>query len=81
MLAIGLKLLTPAFPIVAAVVSGEKELSSWQGSGSKFTWNDAVAKAVEIVEATASQVDDILSIEEVVSFNIRDSSENLSVNI
>ena len=39
---------------VAAVVSGEKELSSWQGSGSKFTWNDAVAKAVEIVEATGN---------------------------
>ena len=39
---------------VAAVVSGEKELSGWQGSGSKFIWNDAVAKAVEIVEATGN---------------------------
>jgi phenylalanyl-tRNA synthetase beta chain len=39
---------------VAAVVSGEKELSGWQGSGSKFTWNDAVAKAAEIVEATGN---------------------------
>jgi len=39
---------------VAAVISGEKELSNWQGSGSKFTWNDAVAKAVEIIEATGN---------------------------
>ena len=36
------------------------------------------AFTLEIVEATASQVDDILSVEEVVSFNIRDTSENLS---
>ena len=46
---------------VAAVVSGEKELSSWQGSGSKFTWNDAVAKAVEIVEATGNSYEIVSS--------------------
>lgn len=39
---------------VAAVISGEREVSSWQSGGSKFTWNDAVAKAVEVIEATGN---------------------------
>jgi phenylalanyl-tRNA synthetase beta chain len=39
---------------VGAVVAGEKELSDWQGSGNKFTWSDAIAKAVEIIEATGN---------------------------
>ena len=39
---------------VGAVVAGERELSDWQGSGNKFTWSDAIAKAVEIIEATGN---------------------------
>ena len=39
---------------VGAVVTGEKILSDWQGSGSKFTWSDAIAKAQEIIESTGN---------------------------
>jgi phenylalanyl-tRNA synthetase beta chain len=39
---------------VGAVVTGEKILSNWQGSGSKFTWSDAIAKAQEIIESTGN---------------------------
>ena len=39
---------------VGAVVTGEKVLSDWQGSGSKFNWSDAIAKAQEIIESTGN---------------------------
>jgi phenylalanyl-tRNA synthetase beta chain len=39
---------------VGAVVTGETILSDWQGSGSKFNWSDAIAKAEEIIEATGN---------------------------
>ena len=39
---------------VGAVVTGEKILSDWQGSGSKFTWSDAIAKAQEIIESSGN---------------------------
>ena len=40
---------------VGAVAAGEKILSNWQGSGQPFIWSDAIAKAVEIVEATGNE--------------------------
>ena len=39
---------------VGAVVTGETILSDWQGSGSKFNWSDAIAKAEEIIESTGN---------------------------
>ena len=39
---------------VGAVVTGETILSDWQGSGSKFNWSDAIAKAQEIIESTGN---------------------------
>jgi phenylalanyl-tRNA synthetase beta chain len=39
---------------VGAVVTGETILSDWQGSGSKFYWSDAIAKAEEIIESTGN---------------------------
>ena len=39
---------------VGAVVTGETVLSDWQGSGSKFNWSDAIAKAQEIIESTGN---------------------------
>ena len=39
---------------VGAVVTGETILSDWQGSGSKFKWSDAIAKAEEIIESTGN---------------------------
>ena len=39
---------------VGAVVAGESVLSDWQGSGSKFTWSDAIAKAEEIIDSTGN---------------------------
>ena len=39
---------------VGAVVTGEMVLSDWQGSGSKFNWSDAIAKAQEIIESTGN---------------------------
>jgi phenylalanyl-tRNA synthetase beta chain len=39
---------------VGAVVTGETILTDWQGSGSKFNWSDAIAKAEEIIESTGN---------------------------
>ena len=46
---------------VGAVVTGEKILSDWQGSGSKFTWSDAIAKAQEIIESSGNDFEVISS--------------------
>jgi phenylalanyl-tRNA synthetase beta chain len=39
---------------VGAVVAGDKIASGWQGSGSKFIWSDAIAKAQEVIELTGN---------------------------
>jgi phenylalanyl-tRNA synthetase beta chain len=39
---------------VGAVVAGDKIPSGWQGSGSKFIWSDAIAKAQEVIELTGN---------------------------
>jgi len=46
---------------VGAVVTGEKILSDWQGSGSKFTWSDAIAKAQEIIESSGNDFEVVSS--------------------
>ena len=46
---------------VGAVVTGEKILSDWQGSGSKFTWSDAIAQAQEIIESSGNDFEVISS--------------------
>jgi phenylalanyl-tRNA synthetase beta chain len=46
---------------VGAVAAGEKILSNWQGSGQPFIWSDAIAKAVEIVEATGNEFEIVSS--------------------
>jgi phenylalanyl-tRNA synthetase beta chain len=46
---------------VAAVVAGETILSDWQGSGHKFTWSDAIAKAQEIIESTGNDYEIVSS--------------------
>ena len=40
---------------VGGVITGEAVLSNWQGTGSKFTWSDAIAKAQEIIESTGNE--------------------------
>jgi phenylalanyl-tRNA synthetase beta chain len=39
---------------VGGVLTGESVKSGWQGKGLTFTWQDAVAKAVEIVELSGN---------------------------
>ena len=39
---------------VGGVLTGESIKSGWQGKGLSFTWQDAVAKAIEIVELTGN---------------------------
>ena len=46
---------------VGGVVTGETVLSDWQGSGSKFNWSDAIAKAQEIIESTGNDYEVISS--------------------
>ena len=46
---------------VGAVVTGETILSDWQGSGNKFTWSDAIAKAQEIIESTGNDFEVVSS--------------------
>ena len=46
---------------VGGAVAGEKTLSNWQGGGENFIWSDAIAKAVEIVEATGNEFEIVSS--------------------
>jgi phenylalanyl-tRNA synthetase beta chain len=39
---------------VAGVTAGEKIPANWKGSGIRFDWSDAIAKAAEIIESTGN---------------------------
>ena len=42
---------------VGGLLTGESVKSGWQGKGLTFTWQDAVAKAIEIVELSGNNYD------------------------
>lgn len=46
---------------VGGVVAGHSRISSWQGAGEKFGWDDAIAKAIEIIESTGNSYEVISS--------------------
>jgi phenylalanyl-tRNA synthetase beta chain len=46
---------------VGGLVTGETLISDWQGSGSKFTWSDAIVKAEEIIESTGNDYEVVSS--------------------
>jgi phenylalanyl-tRNA synthetase beta chain len=46
---------------VGGLVTGETVISDWRGSGSKFTWSDAIVKAEEIIESTGNDYEVVSS--------------------